>query len=57
MPPTATETLALAVCCGVFHVTTPVFVTVVPIARPASITARKRSTTDSPGCSGPYAPE
>ena len=33
MPPTTIETLALAVCVGLFQVTTPVFVTTVPIAR------------------------
>ncbi len=34
MPPMSIETLALAVCGGLFHLTTPVFVMRVPIARP-----------------------
>ena len=49
MPPTAIETLALAVCCGVFHVTTPVFVTIVPIARFGASVALKRRTIDAFG--------
>ncbi len=56
-PPTSIETLALAVCGGVFQVTVPVFVTVVPIAAVAAIVARKRSVTDALGWSGPYTAE
>ena len=39
------ETLALAVCVGVFQVTTAVFVTVVPTDRLEFSTARNLSTT------------
>jgi hypothetical protein len=53
MPPTTIETLALAVCVGVFHATTPVFVTTVPSARSGSSMALNLSTTTSPGSSGP----
>ena len=52
-PPTSTETLALAVCAGVFQVTTPVLSIVVPSGKPGSIVARKRSTADAPAGSGP----
>ena len=53
-PPIATETLALAVCGGVFHVTTAVFVRVVPAGMPAAICTRKRTSMDCPGCNGPF---
>ena len=54
MPPMSIETLALAVCGGLFHLTTPVLVMRVPIARPAAIVALKRRTTVSPGSRLPY---
>ena len=44
MPPTSIETLALAVCGGLFQVTIPVFVIRVPSGRFGLMTARKRST-------------
>ncbi len=56
MLPTTIETLALAVCVGVFHATTPVLVTTVPSARLALRTARNRSVTVPPGASGPLSP-
>src|SRR6266849_780413 len=52
IPPTANETLALAVCGGVFHVTTPVLVTMVPAASLPSV-VRKRRSIVPPGASGP----
>ena len=45
--------LALAVCGGVFPVTTPVVTIGVPIASVASMSARKRSTATPLGGSGP----
>ena len=51
--PILTETLALAVCGGVFHVTTPVLVTVVPAASVLPSLARKRRSIAPPGASGP----
>ena len=57
MPPTEMETLALAVSGGVFQVTMPVLVMVVPGARPAAMLARKRSTIVCPGASGPETPK
>ena len=57
MPPTSIETLALAVCTGEFQETTPVLVTVVPMARFGSIIALNRSTMASPGCNGPLTAE
>ena len=53
MLPTTTETLALAVCVGLFQVTTPVLVTTVPSARLGLRVARNLSTTVPPGASGP----
>ena len=53
MLPTITETLALAVCVGLFQVTTPVLVTTVPSARLGLRVARNLSTTVPPGASGP----
>ena len=53
MPPTSIETLALAVCGGLFHFTVPVFVILVPSSRSGLMTARKRSTAVCRGCSGP----
>src|SRR5206468_12552571 len=52
IPPIAIETLALAVCGGVFHVTTPVLLTIVPAARVLPIVARKRRSVVHPGDSG-----
>ena len=52
-PPTWMDTLALAVSAGVFQLTTPVLVTVVPIARSAARTARNRSSVEAPGASSP----
>ena len=46
MLPTTIETLALAVCVGLFQATTPVFVTTAPFERPALRTARNRSSYD-----------
>ena len=57
MPPTTIETLALAVCVGVFHATTPVFVTIVPSTRAGSRMARNLRTTTPPGSSGPLTEE
>src|SRR5262249_41002175 len=48
--PILIETLALAVCGGLFHVTVPVFVIVVPAASPAAIWARNRTSIVCPGC-------
>src|SRR2546428_13822088 len=53
IPPTVIETLALAVCGGVFHVTTPVLVTIVPAASVLPSVARKRRSIVPPGASGP----
>src|SRR5437667_4209376 len=53
IPPIAIETLALAVCGGVFHVTTPVLVTIVPAASVLPSVARKRRSIVPPGASGP----
>src|SRR5260370_6957514 len=53
IPPTAIETLALAVCEGIFHVTTPVLVTIVPAASVLPSVARKRRSIVPPGASGP----
>src|SRR5258705_78606 len=50
IPPTANETLALAVCGGVFHVTTPVLVTMVPAASVLPSFARKRRWPSSGRC-------
>src|SRR6516165_9506629 len=47
------ETLALAVCGGVFHVTTPVLVTVVPAASVLPSVARECRSIVPPGASGP----
>src|SRR5882724_3160156 len=52
-PPIVIETLALAVCGGVFHVTTPVLVTIVPAASVLPSVARKRRSIIPPGASGP----
>src|SRR5574340_502621 len=52
-PPTVIETLALAVCGGVLHVTTPVLVTIVPVASVLPSVARKRRSIVPPGASGP----
>ena len=57
MAPTVTETLAFAVCAGVFQLTTPMLVTTVPFAAVGEITARNRSTAEAPGASAPYEPE
>src|SRR5258707_2644060 len=43
IPPTAIETLALAVCGAVFHVTTPALVTMLPSARVLPSVARHRT--------------
>src|SRR5215469_17620237 len=56
-PPISTETLALAVSGGVFHITTAVFVRVVPAGSPAAICTRNRKSIDCPGCNGPYTEE
>src|SRR5258708_30128376 len=53
IPPTANETLALAVCGGGFHVTTPVLVTMVPAASVLPSVARKRRSIVPPGASAP----
>src|SRR5258708_19552301 len=53
IPPTVIETLALAVCGGVFHVTTPVLGTIVPAASVLPSVARKRRATVPPGAIGP----
>src|SRR5207249_9213716 len=42
-PPISIETLALAVWGGLFHVTTAVFVSVVPAGSPEAICTRNRS--------------
>src|SRR5262249_41407593 len=55
--PIVTETLALAVCGGLFHVATPVLVTIVPAASVLPSLARKRSSFAPPGARGPYAAE
>jgi hypothetical protein len=52
MPPTTTETSALALWVGVFQVTTPVLVMTVPWVTAAFTVARKRRTSVSPGCNG-----
>src|SRR5215469_15783833 len=52
-PPIVIETLALAVCEGVFHVTTPVLVTVVPAASVLPRVARKCRSIVLPGASDP----
>src|ERR1700756_6071591 len=52
-PPTAIETLALAVCGGVFHVTTPVLVTMVPAASVLLSVVRNCRSIVPPGASGP----
>src|SRR5437016_10060796 len=57
VPPISIETLALAVCAGLFHVTSAVFVRVVPAGSPAAICARKRTSMDCPGCNGPFTEE
>src|SRR5215471_4345321 len=51
--PIVTETLALAVCEGVFHVTTPVLVTIVPPASVLPSVARNRRSIVPPGASAP----
>src|SRR6266849_2847036 len=51
-PPIVIDTLALAVCGGVFHVTTPVLVTIVPAASVLPSVARKRRSIVPPGASG-----
>src|SRR5246127_1984114 len=51
--PILIETLALAVCGGLFHVTTPVLVTMVPAASLLPTVARKRRSIVPPGASGP----
>src|SRR6266566_2634703 len=56
-PPISIETLALAVCGGLFHVTTAVFVSVVPAGSPEAICTRNRTSMDCPGCNGPYKEE
>ncbi len=56
-PPISIETLALAVWGGLFHVTTAVFVSVVPAASPEAICTRNRTSMDCPGCNGPYTEE
>src|SRR5258708_25227435 len=48
-PPTVIETLALAVWGGVFHVTTPEFVTLVPAAGELPGVARERRSIRPPG--------
>src|SRR5713101_1423615 len=53
IPPTVIEMLALAVCGGVFHATTPVLVTIVPAASVLPRVARKRRSIVPPGASGP----
>src|SRR5260370_8690880 len=53
IPPTVIETLALAVWGGVFHVTTPELVTIVPAASVLPSVARKRRSIIPPGASGP----
>src|SRR5262249_9211674 len=52
-PPIVIETLALAVCGGLFHVTTPVLVTIVPAASVLPSVARKRRSIVPPGANGP----
>src|SRR5882724_3113993 len=54
IPPTSTEALALAVCGGLFHVTTAVLVRFVPLGSPAAIRTRNRKSKDCPGCNGPW---
>src|SRR5215467_6598805 len=51
--PIVTETLALAVCVGLFHVTTPVLVTTVPAASVLPSVARNRRSIVAPGASAP----
>src|ERR1700745_4280563 len=53
IPPTVIETLALAVCGGMVHVTTPVVATIVPAAGWLPSVARKRKAIVPPGASGP----
>jgi hypothetical protein len=48
------EALALAVCVGVFQVTSAVFVRVVPAGTAAAICARNLMSMDCPGCNGPF---
>src|SRR5258705_3125105 len=57
IPPIAIETLALAVCGGVFHVTTPVLVTIVPAASVLPSVARKCTSIVPPGATGPTVAE
>ena len=47
-------TLAEAVCTGLFQVTTPVLVSVVPIATAGSICTRNRTTATAPVGKSPY---
>src|SRR3569833_2456885 len=56
-PPTSTDAVAIAVCGGLFQVTTAVFVRLVLLARPLAICTRNRKSMDCPGCNGPYAVE
>src|SRR5437870_12797431 len=56
-PPTAIETLALAVCEAMFHVTTPVLVTIVPAASVLPSAARKCRSLVPRGASGPQVAE
>src|SRR5215475_15227185 len=56
-PPILIETLALAVCGGLFHVTTPVLVTIVPAASVLPSLARNRRSIVPPGASGPEVAE
>src|SRR5260370_8081004 len=55
--PTTIETLALAVCGGVFHVTTPVLVMIVPVASVLPSVARKRRSIVPPAASDPQLAE
>src|SRR5690348_5579891 len=52
-PSIVIETLPLAVCGGVFHVTVPVLVTIVPAASVLPSVARKRRSIVPPAANGP----
>src|SRR5580700_9169213 len=55
--PISIETLALAVRAGLFHVTSAVFVRIVPAGIPAAICTRKRTSMACPGGNGPFIAE
>src|SRR5260370_6625787 len=55
--PIVIETLALDVCGGLFHVTSAVFVSVVPAGKPAAICTPQRTSIECPGCNRPFTAE